>query len=62
MPGVLLQDTPFQTISIKELHPSYGAEVIGADFKNMSDEQFKEIKAAMAKVPPIQHQHHETTC
>jgi hypothetical protein len=50
MPGVLLQDTPFKTITIKELHPSYGAEVIGADFSNMSEEQFQEIRAAMAKV------------
>ena len=50
MPGILLKDTPFETITIKELHPSYGAEIIGADFHNMSDEQFKEIKAAMAKV------------
>ena len=50
MPGVLIQDTPFATISVKELHPSYGAEIIGADFHKLSDEQLKEIKAAMAKV------------
>ncbi|KAF2639025.1 taurine catabolism dioxygenase [Massarina eburnea CBS 473.64] len=49
MPGVLLQDAPFQTITVKELHPTFGAEVIGADFQNMKDEQFNEIKAAMAK-------------
>ncbi|KAF2115082.1 hypothetical protein BDV96DRAFT_646931 [Lophiotrema nucula] len=49
MPGVLLQDEPFRTISVKELHPSYGAEVVGANFHNMSDEQLNEIKAAMAK-------------
>ncbi|KAF2263888.1 taurine catabolism dioxygenase [Lojkania enalia] len=48
MPG-LLQDTPFQTITVKELHPTYVAEIHGADFENMSDEQFREIKAAMAK-------------
>jgi alpha-ketoglutarate-dependent 2,4-dichlorophenoxyacetate dioxygenase len=51
MPGLLAQSAPFRTISIKELHRSYGAEIIGADFQNMSDEQFHEIKAAMAKVP-----------
>jgi len=50
MPGVLLQDTPFKTITVKELHPSYGAEISGADFTNMSEEQFQEIRAAMAKV------------
>ena len=53
MPGRLTQDTPFETISIKELHPTYGAEVIGANFQNMSDKQFTEIRAAMAKVPLI---------
>jgi hypothetical protein len=51
MPGLVTQTTPFQTISIKELHPSYGAEVLGANFQSMTDEQFQEIKAAMAKVP-----------
>ncbi|KAH7074590.1 hypothetical protein BKA63DRAFT_316510 [Paraphoma chrysanthemicola] len=49
MPGLTTQDTDFQTISIKKLHPSYGAEVLGAEFANMSEEQFQEIKAAMAK-------------
>jgi alpha-ketoglutarate-dependent 2,4-dichlorophenoxyacetate dioxygenase len=50
MPGTLTQDTPFETITIKELHPSYGAEIIGCDFSNMSEKQLQEIKAAMAKV------------
>lgn len=50
MPGALIQDTPFETITAKELHPSFGAEIIGADFQNMSEKQFNEIKAAMAKV------------
>ncbi|KAH7122515.1 hypothetical protein B0J11DRAFT_341228 [Dendryphion nanum] len=49
MSRLLTQDTPFQTISIKELHPTYGAEVVGVDFQNMSEEQFKEVRAAMAK-------------
>ncbi|KAF2868445.1 hypothetical protein BDV95DRAFT_630640 [Massariosphaeria phaeospora] len=48
MPG-LTQNTPFQNITVRELHPTYGAEIIGADFQNMSEEQFKELTAAMAK-------------
>jgi alpha-ketoglutarate-dependent 2,4-dichlorophenoxyacetate dioxygenase len=51
MPGLVNQPIPFRTISVKELHQTYGAEIVGADFQNMSDEQFQEIKAAMAKVP-----------
>lgn len=50
MPGLLTQETPFETITVKELHPSYGAEIIGADFHNLSDNQLQEIKSAMAKV------------
>jgi alpha-ketoglutarate-dependent 2,4-dichlorophenoxyacetate dioxygenase len=50
MPGLLATEQGFRTITIKELHPTYGAEILGADFQNMSDEQFQEIKAAMAKV------------
>ncbi len=50
MPG-LIQETPFQTITVKELHPTFGAEVQGVNFENLSNEQLAEIKAAMAKVP-----------
>lgn len=50
MPGIVTQDGPFKTITIKELHPTFGAEISGCDFENMTDEQFAEIKAAMAKV------------
>jgi len=50
MPGLIIQDTPFETITIKELHPSYGAEIVGCDFSSMPDQQLLEIKAAMAKV------------
>ncbi|ORY16079.1 hypothetical protein BCR34DRAFT_597884 [Clohesyomyces aquaticus] len=49
MPGLTTQGTSFDTFSVKELHPTYGAEIIGADFKDMSDHQLQEIKAAMAK-------------
>jgi hypothetical protein len=50
MPGILTQDTPFKTITVKPLHPTFAAEVIGVDWPDPSDEQFQEIKAAMAKV------------
>ncbi|KAH7386933.1 hypothetical protein DE146DRAFT_680775 [Phaeosphaeria sp. MPI-PUGE-AT-0046c] len=49
MPGLLTQSTPFRTITVKELHASFGAEIQDVDFQNMSEEQFQEIKAAMAK-------------
>jgi alpha-ketoglutarate-dependent 2,4-dichlorophenoxyacetate dioxygenase len=52
MPGPLAEASHFKTITVKELHPSYGAEIIGADFENATDEQFQEIKSAMAKVLP----------
>ena len=40
----------FKTIRVKELHPTFGAEIEGVDFPKPSDEQFEEIIAAMAKV------------
>lgn len=49
MPG-LIRETPFETITVKELHPTFGAEILGANFQNMSDEQLEEIKSALAKV------------
>lgn len=49
MPG-LVQESPFKTITVKELHTTFGAEIEGADFENTTDEQFEEIKAALAKV------------
>ncbi|KAI0026018.1 alpha-ketoglutarate-dependent 2,4-dichlorophenoxyacetate dioxygenase [Xylariomycetidae sp. FL0641] len=48
MPG-LIQESPFKTIQIKELHPTFAAEVTGVNFQDVSDEQFAEILAAMAK-------------
>jgi hypothetical protein len=50
MPGTIISTPTFRTIEVKQLHPTFGAEVSGADFKNMSDEQLEEIKRAMAKV------------
>lgn len=49
MPG-LVQESPFKTITVKELHPTFGAEIEGAKFDDTTDEQFEEIKAALAKV------------
>ncbi|KAF2823896.1 taurine catabolism dioxygenase [Ophiobolus disseminans] len=46
MPGLI---APFQTISITPLHPTYGAEVHGANFQDTSESQLSEIKAAMAQ-------------
>lgn len=55
----------FKTFRVKELHPTFGAEIEGVNFPNPSDEQFQEILAAMAKVrgfletPPFfRHDHH----
>ncbi|KAI2601759.1 taurine catabolism dioxygenase [Hypoxylon sp. NC1633] len=48
MPG-LIQESPFQTITVKELHPTFGAEVSGVNFQDLSEEQFSEILAAMAE-------------
>ena len=52
MPGII-QETPFQTISIKELHPTFGAEVIGVNFPDPDEEQRKEVLAALAKVRSV---------
>ena len=49
MPG-LLQETPFRTITVKELHPTFAAQVEGVNFEELTDEQLGEIVAAMAKV------------
>lgn len=49
MPGIVNEDE-FKTITVKELHPTFAAEVSGVDFQNLSDNQFQEVMAAMAKV------------
>lgn len=38
------------TITIKELHPTFAAEVHDVDFQNLTDEQFDEIYQAITKV------------
>jgi hypothetical protein len=59
MPGLIQDGDSFQTLTIKELHPNFGAEVAGVDFPNPSEEQFQEILKAMAKVCQLsQHAFH----
>ncbi|KAL5330264.1 hypothetical protein ACEPPN_003790 [Leptodophora sp. 'Broadleaf-Isolate-01'] len=49
MPGLLTQPT-FNHITIKELHPTFVAEIQGVDFsKTIEPEVFSEIRAALAK-------------
>jgi alpha-ketoglutarate-dependent 2,4-dichlorophenoxyacetate dioxygenase len=38
---------------VKQLHSAFGAEAVGANFTNMTDEQFDGIKQAMARVSSI---------
>ena len=40
----------FKTLSVKELHSTFGAEIEGVEFPNPSKEQFEELLRAMAKV------------
>lgn len=48
--GSYSEEPEFKTLTIKPLHPTFGAEVEGVNFQNLSDEQFQEILLAMAKV------------
>ena len=49
MPG-LIQETPFKTFTVNELHPTFAAEITGANFQDMSEEGLQEVRAVMAKV------------
>lgn len=50
MPGVLTTEPTFNHIKIKELHPTFGAEISGVDFsKPLSEKVFQEIYAAVTK-------------
>jgi len=41
----------YKHVQIKELHPTFGAEVFGVDFSQpVSDEVFADILAAITKV------------
>lgn len=50
MPGIIQKEPSPGGLTIKELHPTFGAEIEGVDFENLSEAQFAEIKSAMAKV------------
>ena len=52
MPGILKHD--FKHIEVKELHPTFAAEIEGVDFGNITDDVFAEILAASAKVRTIE--------
>ena len=55
MPGII-NPPDFKHIAVKELHPTFGAEVSGVDFsKEVTGEVFREILAAITKVshPPV---------
>jgi alpha-ketoglutarate-dependent 2,4-dichlorophenoxyacetate dioxygenase len=50
MPG-RTNELGFEHISVKELHPTFGAEITGVDFSGpVSGPVFEEILAAITKV------------
>lgn len=49
MPGAIQEPSP-EGLTVKELHPTFGAEIEGVDFENLTEAQFAEIKAALSKV------------
>ncbi|KAI1323380.1 taurine catabolism dioxygenase [Xylariaceae sp. FL0255] len=48
MPDTVLADH-FKTLKVRELHPTFAAEVTGVNFQDVPEAQFKEITEAMAK-------------
>ncbi|OCL11759.1 alpha-ketoglutarate-dependent 2,4-dichlorophenoxyacetate dioxygenase [Glonium stellatum] len=54
MPG-LIEVPQFKTITVKELHPTFAAEVEGVDFQNLTEEQFREVVAAVTKTERLQY-------
>lgn len=57
MPGGLVDDQQppppplFKTITVKPLHPTFGAEIQGVvDYAHIPEEQLDELKIALAKV------------
>ena len=50
MPGIIT-NSPFHHITVKKLHPTFGAEISGIDFsKPIGDETFAEVLTAISKV------------
>lgn len=60
MPGTTLTDSPIvppkidasplKNVKYHPLHPTFGAEVTGMDFENVTDETVAEIKRGLATV------------
>lgn len=50
MPGLTADHSNNSKLTVNPLHPTFGAEVDGVDFGNLSDNDFQEILALMAKV------------
>ena len=53
MAGVLYIDTSFAKITVKPVHPTFGAEVEVPDWKNVDDDTVREISRAANKVRHI---------
>jgi alpha-ketoglutarate-dependent taurine dioxygenase len=53
MAGVLYIDTTFSKITVKPVHPTFGAQVEVPDWNNLDDETIDEITRAGAKVGNI---------
>ncbi len=51
MPGILQQQSPETTLQldIKELHPTFGAEIDNVKLADLSDDDFKRVLELMAK-------------
>jgi hypothetical protein len=46
-----IQESPYSRIAVKELHPTFGAEISGIDFSQpVDDETFREVLEAISKV------------
>ncbi|KAJ0124715.1 lpha-ketoglutarate-dependentdichlorophenoxyacetate [Diaporthe amygdali] len=48
MPGII-QEPSLEGLTVKELHPTFGAEIEGVNFESLSQAQFAGIKSALAK-------------
>ena len=53
MAGILYIDTSFTKITVKPVHPSFGAEIQVADWNNLDDDAIREISRAGNKVTRI---------
>ena len=50
MAGILYIDTSFTKITVKPVHPTFGAEIQVPDWNNLDDDSIKEISRAANKV------------